>query len=202
VQNLSWQNIDLSKIKKEHLALLCLVLIIGIIFFAYRNIFQPLQKSMEQVSAKLQKTEIDIKMARISPENLKKLENNVSEINTEISHYVRRLSTHADVPQILKELNGIAERLDIKFVSVKPQKEQGVLLPLGKEVLLQIPINIRLQCGYHQLGVFINQIESSTRFMKITKLKIHTEQRNIWQHQVELDISSYNLVPTEAESAD
>ena len=76
---------------------------------------------------------MDIQKARISPEDLKKLENEVKEFNTQINYYIRKLSAQADVPQILKELNEIAERLGIKFVSVKPKKKQEVVLPAGEE---------------------------------------------------------------------
>ena len=187
-------NIDLSKIKKEHLALACIILVAAIAFFAYRNIFSPLLDRIKEASAEVQELEVDIQKARISPVALKKLEDEVGEIKTRANYYSRKLASKVDVPQILKELNQIAERLNIKFVSVKPLERKKAMLPGSEEFLLLTPITIKLQCGYHQLGIFINQIENSPRLMKISTLKITANARNIWEHQVELAITSYNLV--------
>lgn len=187
-------NLDLSKIKKEHLVLICAILAVVIVFAAYKNIFTPLLGKIKDVSVQKQQRQRDIQKAKVGPEVLKELEEELDEIKARIDYYRQGLLVKPDVPQILKELNQIAERLRIKFVSVNPLERKETILPGAGELLLQIPIRIKLQCGYHELGIFINKIENLPRFMKITELKINADSGNIWTHQAELVITSYSLI--------
>lgn len=189
--------IDLSRIKKEQLSLTCIILAAAIAFFAYTTVFSPLLGKIKKLSGQIEQREKNIQKAKIDPQALKKLEDEANEIRTRVNYYKQGLQALTDVPQILKELNEIAERLRIKFVSVNPLKREKTALPGGKDYLLFSPIKIKLQCGYHQLGIFINEIENAQRLMKITKFKINAGRANIWVHQAELEITSYSLVSNE-----
>ena len=188
-------NIDLSKVKKEYMALAYVILAVIIVFVAYKNIFTPLLKKSGEMSTQLEQRKRDIQKAKISPQALKELEDEINGIKTRVAYYQQKLPALADIPQILKELNQIAEGLKIKFDSVNPLERKESFLPGDEELLIEIPIRIKMQCGYHQLGIFINQLENSTRFMKIMELKLNANARNVWEHRVELVISSYRLIP-------
>lgn len=188
------RNIDLGKIKKEYLILICAVLFVSIAFFFYKNVFSPLQNKIKRVCAQVEQKKRDIQKAELNPRILEELEDELAKIQMQIDFYQDKLQAQADMPQILKELNQITGRLDIKIVSVNPLEKREAPLPDGKESIVQIPIRIKLQCGYHQLGIFINQIENSPRFMKITELKINADSKNVWRQEVELVIASYRLV--------
>jgi Tfp pilus assembly protein PilO len=186
--------IDLNKIKKEYLFIIFGVLIIFIAFFAYKAVFSPLLGKIRSVSAQIEVKKGNIRKAKISPDRFKELEEEIEGLKPRIDYYYRNLQALPDIPQILKELNRIGERLKIKFVSIHPLEREETLLPGGEESLLQIPIKLNLKCGYHQLGIFVNELESPPRFMKIRELKINTDPKNVWMHQAELVITSYMLV--------
>jgi len=187
-------NISLSSIKKEHLVLLSIILIIAIFFGAYRNVLKPLLGRIKKGSAQIEQKRKDFQRARVGPESLKTLEAEITEIKNQADYYQQRLERSIEVPQILKELNQIAERLRVKIISVNPLQQKETLLPGEEEILLEAPIRIKLQCGYHQLGIFINHIENSARFMKITALKINADRQSLWTHQAELVVTSYGLI--------
>ncbi len=186
-------NIDLSKIKSEYLLAICAILIVAILFLSYNNIFKPLLGKIKQLSEQIEQTERDIQRAKVSPDSLKSLGAKIERLKTQIDYYQRKLTSKVDVPQILKELNQIAEPLKLKIVSVNPLVKEEIPLPGGEEFIFQVPIRISLKGGYHQLGIFINKIENSTRFMKIADLKLTAVSRDIWAHDIELVITSYGL---------
>jgi len=186
--------IDLNKIKKEYLFAIFSAAIILIAFFAYKSIFTPLLGKIRDVSAQIEIRKGNIQRAKISPDSFEELEEEIEGLKPRIEYYHRNLQALPDIPQILKELNRIGERLKIKFVSIHPLEREETLLPGGEESLLQIPIKLNLKCGYHQLGIFINELESPPRFMKIRELKINADPKNVWVHQAELVITSYILV--------
>lgn len=194
MQNIKLPKIDLNKVRKEYLTLGSILLIILIAFFAYKNVLSPLLGRIKEASAQMERKKADIQKARISPQALSELEKEIEGLKSQIASYRRRLKARAEVPQILKELNQIAEHLKIKFVSVNPLERVKTPLPEGEELLIQLPIKVKLQCGYHELSIFINQIENLPRFTKITDLKLKSDSRNIWTHQAELVVTTYSLV--------
>jgi len=190
-------NIDLSKIKKEHLLIGCIVLIITIALLAYQNIFKPLSGRISDTSAQIQQKENAIQRAKTSPQALENIEKEMAQIQSKVDSYQQKLEGVADVPKILRDLNQIAELQRIRFVSVTPMERKQIALPGGEEFILQVPIRIKLQCGYHTLGIFINQIENFPRLMKVTDLRITADTKDVWSHQVELAVSSYGMVSKE-----
>ncbi len=187
--------VDLSKVKKEYVVLISIILTVSIVFVAYTNIFRPKLGKIKMLSAQIEQKRRNIQRARIGPEALKALEGEVKQMQTQLDYYQQRLQAPADIPQILKELTQIAEGQRIKFISVSPLEKAEIPLPAGDDkFLLQVPIQIKLKCGYHKLGLFINQIENSSRFMKVMELKITADSRDVWAHQTELVITSYSLV--------
>lgn len=187
-------SIELGRIKKDYLVVGFVALIIIIIFFAYKNIFSPTLSRIKKISAQIGKKKTNIERAKVGPLTLVELEQEIEALNKRMNYCQENLRSLADVPQILKELNRMAEQLNIRFSSVNPLEKEARLLPGGEEFIVQIPIKIQLQCGYHQFGTFINQIENSPRIMKIIELKINADPNNVWAHQTELTVSSYNLV--------
>lgn len=187
-------NLDLSKVKKEHLVLISIILSIFIFFAAYKNVFSPLLGKIKDVNLQIEQRKMNIQKAKVSPQSLKALEDEIEGIKTKLADYESELQASIEVPQMLKEFNQMAERLKIKIVSVNPLEERETLVPGSEQFLLEVPIRIKLQCGYHEVGVFINQIENSPRFMRITELKINASPQEVWTHQAELVVTSYKLV--------
>jgi Tfp pilus assembly protein PilO len=187
---------DLNKFdfKKEQMLFFCIFLSVLSFFFSYRFIFSPKLRQIKKVSVQIEQRKQDIERAKANPQHFAKVKETIKELQTERDYYQQRLTIKADMPQILKELNQMAEHLGIKFLSIRPLERKEALLPGAKDLLLQIPIRIKLKCGYHQLGKFINQIENSNRFMKIKDLNINADSNDIWNHQVELVITNYKLI--------
>lgn len=186
-------NIDLGKISKKEWILIYIFIILVIFSFSYNFIFSPLVEKIKTTSAQIARKETSIQKAKINPQLLKELEGKIEQLKAQMAYYEENLKVLTDVPQILKELNQIAERLEIKFVSVNPLERQKIPLPGEQEYFEQVPIRIKLKCGYHQLGIFINRIENSVQFMKVTQLQISLDPKDIWNHQVELVITSFGL---------
>ncbi len=184
----------LGQIKKENLAALSVIAVALIIVVSYQLILSPLLFKVRDIAGQLAQRKRDVQTAQISPEALAKLEQEIAQVKEGMRYYHKRLQTEAGIPEMLKELNQIAGDLNIKFAGVKPKDAQRISLSADAGVLVQIPIAVELKCGYHQLGQFINRIESSsTRFMKVTELKVSSNTQDIWVHNVELVITTYIL---------
>lgn len=194
MSKLKISDLALKKVKPEYALLICIVLIIAIPLFYYKNVFRPIIERNGALSRQIAQRKEDIERAKVGPEALGSLEEEIKQLNPQIEDYQNKLQTKADIPQMLKELNNLAEQLGIKFVSVNPQDRITQPLPETAELLVQIPIKIKLNGGYHEVGKFINNIENLSRFMKVTDLKIEQDPQNIWVHHADLVITSFGLV--------
>ena len=188
--------IDLSRLKSEHLIVICVLLTIAIIFFSYQSIFKPLVGEIKETSRQIEQRERDLQRAKTA-QNLEDMEKEIKAIKEELMVYQQRLNAPIDIPQVLEVLDSIAKHQKIEFISVTPLEAKEVLLPRGEEFLLEVPIEMQLRCGYHALGVFINQIENADRVKKVTDLRMKVDSSNIWSHQVELVVVSYRVVSRE-----
>ncbi|MFC1632212.1 type 4a pilus biogenesis protein PilO [Candidatus Omnitrophota bacterium] len=195
-------NIDLSKIPKKSWVLICVFLILAICAFSYNIVFYPMLSKIKDLSVQVQQRKRIIQKAEVDPEYFGDLSSEIELLKSTMKTYQQELMALTEVPQILKELNQIAAGLDIKFVSVDPLEREKLMLPGAREQLLRFPIKVKLQCGYHQLGVFINRIESSAQFMQISDLKISLDSRDIWTHQVELVITNFGWGSTRADKSE
>jgi len=184
---------DLSRISKKEWVLIYIFAVLIIASVSYNFIFYPLIAEIKSISGEIARKKADIQRARIKPQSLERHEQEIKELRLQMDDYHRNLRALTDVPYILKGLNQLAEQLNIKFVSVTPLEKEKILLPGDREYLLLVPIRVRLKSGFHELGAFINQIESSAQFMKVTELKIDSDPRDIWLHQIELVITSFGL---------
>ena len=194
ISDINLSNIDFTKVKKEYLIAACLIFLLLIVFFSYRSVLSPLLSEIRHISTEMERRTIDIQRARIAPQDLSSLEEEIARIREQADIYQSQLEGVRDVPQILKEFNSIAEALKVTIVSVDPLSSEEIALPAGDQILLQAPIKIKMRCGYHQLGMFINQIENSPNFMKITNVKLSANSSNIWLHNAEMVITSFRLI--------
>ena len=95
---------------------------------------------------------------------------------------------------MFETLKEVTEESQIKFVSIEPQKTKKIELEGSENIYLELPIKIKLHCGYYELIDFLYQVEHSERLMKVTDLSISSDSKDYWEHGVEIFISTYASV--------
>ena len=71
-----------------------------------------------------------------------------------------------DAAPLIDAVNRLAEESTLTLVSVTPQP------PQKQGQYDRLPIEVELQCTYHQLGRFLSRIESSKRFLRVDSVKM------------------------------
>ncbi len=97
------------------------------------------------------------------------------------------------VPGLLQEISAQANKREIKIIQMSPvrpaQKEKSAAQ--NKAALLLI--NLELSADYHNLGRFIQALESSAVFMQVQELKIATQAQepDYLKQQIRLVLKTY-----------
>ena len=113
----------------------------------------------------------------------------ISRLDEKLDYYERRLPEEKEIASLLKFLSDSAKKLNVRLTEIKPvgQDKHKKAAALIYE---QVPILLRAECRYHELGRFLNKLESADRFMKITELKITANPPKA-NHNVELIVVTY-----------
>lgn len=143
--------------------------------------------------------------------NKSQMESRLAVLQQKLKDYKTALPPYSDMPNVLQNISNIASGAKVKIIKIEPlkveQQQAGALIPesaavkpqaradAGRTGLLytEIPIKIEAKGGYHALGKFINDIETSKNVMAIGDLEIEAGSDDIFNHSARLLIIAYVL---------
>lgn len=105
-----------------------------------------------------------------------------------------------DLPSVIEFISELASQTQVKIQTIFPQRPLADLGEKGKDktqsltepvVYKTIPIQIDAQASYHQLGTFLSLIESGTKPMQVSTLRISTNLKEPRWHTINMVIFAY-----------
>ena len=107
----------------------------------------------------------------------------------------KRLPSQDKISSLLEDFSNIAESSGVSILRIKPLEEPA---PLSKQKIAansytEFPILIEARAGYHQLGTFMNKLETMDRFIKITDIDISGTDKDPRHHDIKMRIITYVL---------
>ncbi len=94
----------------------------------------------------------------------------------------------SNVEDIFFSLSRFAEANGISIKAINPLEKIETKIPNTREAYLELPITIKLECNFYQLLSFLNNIESLKKTALINKIKIQSDPKNIWEHDIEISL--------------
>lgn len=163
-------------------------LIILIVYFQF--LLKPRVESLILVFLQVNQTFEKLNQAKEDIANVPKFKRRIEELKGKISSYEKNMPTQKEIPALLGELSKFAKDTDVKILAILPL---GKTKEVGKEPYLEVPICIKAKTKYHNLGFFINKLETAGRFMKVSDIKIQSNSATPRLHNVQLIVSAYCL---------
>lgn len=169
-------------------------LFIGIVIFlaiviAYGYIFfKPHAGELMALFSKLSDLKLQLSSAKTDIATKPMLEKTKASLLSKIDYYEKKLPEQKEIPKILESLSEIAIDAGVKIIAIKPAESS-----MGGGIYQEMPIQIKAKCGYHQLGIFINSLETGDRFMKVSDINVVANAEDMLNHNVELEIKTYTL---------
>ena len=106
----------------------------------------------------------------------------------------KRLPKDEEVPVLLGGISAIAGKIGIEMIAVRPVKlETFGKAPESDTIFHAAPIEIFAKGGYHQIGQFINKLESLGKFVEIKDIEITADKATPRRHFFRLLVSTYIL---------
>ena len=152
---------------------------------------------IKKLSPQIQDLKQKIQAAERELLNLPIYKKQYEEMKDKIEICKKKLPYEKDIPNLLEHLSKTAKATGVKILAIEPVNPDVKIKQEAQEkggLYLEMPIKIDARAGYHQLGIFINKLENSERFMKVTDLRIEKEGSNAKMHDVSLVISTFVLL--------
>ncbi|MCX5687145.1 MAG: type 4a pilus biogenesis protein PilO [Candidatus Omnitrophica bacterium] len=110
-------------------------------------------------------------------------------------YFEKRLPSQDQISSLLEDFSNVAESSGVNILKIKPLEES---VPVSKQKVVsnsytEFPILIEARAGYHQLGVFVNKLETMDRFIKIIDMDVSGTVKNPRDHDIKIGIITYVL---------
>lgn len=137
----------------------------------------PLKTKLDNASSRLQEMEAELSEKRSS---LAMIENPGA--------LQDKVIKQKDIPLVIDELTKQGENLGLQFISVS----QSELQPTQESGIMRLPVNLRVESGYKNIGKFLCYIEDDfKRVVKTENLAISSKLNESSRLSAELSINLY-----------
>ncbi|MDD5680621.1 MAG: type 4a pilus biogenesis protein PilO [Candidatus Omnitrophica bacterium] len=190
--------LDFLKKAKKNEIIVFTVLICGIILIGYVLLFfNPIISKLSDISRKVSKMQSDLNIASLSIESMPKMEKEVSGLKQKAIAYSNKLPREEEFPALLERLSAMAQTADVKITKIAPIKDADSTAAektVSPSAIYQAKgIMVNAQCGYHQLGNFISELERDERFMDVSDITIESVKTAPRRHNVQLIVKTFVL---------
>ena len=185
----------LKKAKKSEIMMLTII-ICGLIIGGYHFLFlSPVVSRLSFLFRETSRIQNRINKAEISIDSAPRIKKEIKELKAKEVFYSNKLPREEEFPAILEDLSGMAQSSRVKITKILPMKDSRVSSEedAGSGIYSQKAILINAQCGYHQLGAFIAELEGAERFMEVSDIRIEAGRINPKRHNVQLIVKTFIL---------
>ena len=184
-------DMDTAK-KKASLIIAAALLLIFILYFFL--LLKPSLGKLNGLMPRVRAVKTRIKTTKEELRHEGELKAERQRLVESLAGYEKRLSREKEVPMLLENMSRMAKESRVKILGITPiDKRAKQNVKEGEEVYNEVPIAIRAQGGYHELGNFINKLEKGRRYIQISDIKIAANSTNPKRHSVGLVVYAYTF---------
>lgn len=154
---------NLSPRKKAMLLVVVVGILVGLYWhLVYKSKAQVLRSLQGKYSSKQAKLNENQAIAR----NLPRFKSEVGKLNEKLKLVVRELPNSREIPNILQTLNNLSAINGLEVVFIKPRRD------VDKGFYAQVPIQIKVRGGYHEVGMFLDSVSKLSRIINISDITL------------------------------
>ncbi len=156
-----------------------------VVFLVYFFFFlKPSIGKLFELVPQAHKLRAEIKEVRNDLDFEDRFKRNLGALRQKLGRYEKKLSREKEIPMLLESFSRLARSSRVKILSITPveKKEKGIS---AENIYQEVPIEIKAQSGYHELGTFINRLENDDRYMQVSDIKIKSNSFNPKRHDAE-----------------
>ncbi len=149
---------------KKALILAGVMIVLGLAW--YMLFFLPNEEEISSLRSQLDKLQKQIQEQQKAKEAKLDLEKQIKALEAELKVLSSRLPEEKEIPDLLSSVNETGRLHGLEFVLFKQGK------PVRKEYYSEIPVEIQVRGGFHQIMQFLSKVGELDRIVHVSKLKM------------------------------
>jgi type IV pilus assembly protein PilO len=146
-----------------------LVLIIGLSVWL---MFWPKYGEIDQLNTQLAAVEAELAKAKKNARELNDWRNKMKQKESQYKTVMRALPEKEELPTLLAGISQAGKDSGLDFVLFQPKKD------VAKGFYAEIPVDLGVTGGYHQIAVFFDKVASLPRIVNLRRIKIAPRSQN------------------------
>ena len=153
--------IDFKSNKKQAMILTIVLLVMALVLY-FNILLRPQIGRLTDLLGNTGKLMSDFKLANSDIANIDIFKKKIGENKEKVELYEKQLPVEHEIPRLLEGLSNLAKTANIKIISITPIPSSTKDTAGKKKVYYkEIPIRISAKSGYHELGIFLNNLEKT-----------------------------------------
>ncbi|UCC11974.1 MAG: type 4a pilus biogenesis protein PilO [candidate division WOR-3 bacterium] len=170
---------NLRESKTQQLVLFFFILILLLVVF-FLVPHKNNRVKIAQLTSTRDSLQIEVQKAEQARARLPELQAKIARLEIEWEKAQEMLPQEKEIPSLIQQISNSGTKAGVSFLLFKPSG------PVQKQNYSEIPVQIKVQCGYHQLGKFLSNIGNLARIVNVPSVKIKTGQKK----SIEADLSA------------
>ena len=139
--------------------------LVAILFIAF--IIWPAASKVSTLSRKITQYKNDITAATASNASVAKMTEELANFKKTAAEFENRLPKRMKTTLIIETLQEITKKSKLQFALLEPLPIKKYILEETQDVFVELPVKVKLNCGYYDLVDFVKKIEAADQLMKI-----------------------------------
>ena len=116
--------------------------------------------------------------------NLPRFKAELEKLTSRLSEIVRELPNSREIPNLLETISGLGAVNGLEVVFIKPNND------VNKGFYAEVPIQVKVRGGYHELGMYLDAISRLDRIINISDLAIGSPTEDAASGKVTLEVGA------------
>ena len=143
----------------------------GAVYVFFATPYLPVNYSVatakiKDLKADFEKKSNDLARARQSVADLPRFQAEFAALHERYEMAAELLPTDKEMPGVLRRLTLAGQQCGVQFESFRPDPE------IRKEHYTEVPIQLKVVGGYHQVGQFLAEVANMPRIMRVSNLQV------------------------------
>ena len=151
-------------------------IVLAVFLLDFFLLMQPQITSLTKIGPKMKQLSTDFNKSKVDIKQIESYKKQLVEVETKSAELNFRLKAKENVPYIIERISSIADQNRLKIDQIVPvAQDQKKLMENKRQIYYSLPIVVDVRGGYHNLGKFINSLETSDIFLMIDQLSASTK---------------------------
>lgn len=159
----------LAQIQKAPMSQKVAALVMAVVLMCvgyYFLIFQGQQETLATLEREFRTVEDELQEKQEIASNLSKFKKKVEFLQQKLEEKKKNLPDDANIDQLLKTLNELSEKSDIRILNFVPASE------VMQNFYAEIPVNIAIEGNYHEISTFFDKISKEDRIINLSNISL------------------------------